>query len=81
MPVNKILGQKFPATKSLNIHQPNSLTNGPGKGIQDIHSWSDPFCESVVAILGLVVCGDLLSKDGEDSLGGVAGLKAGKERM
>jgi hypothetical protein len=25
--------------------------------------------------------GDLLSKDGEDSLGGVAGLKARKERM
>ena len=26
-------------------------------------------------------CGDLLSKDGEDSLGGIAVLKAGKERM
>jgi hypothetical protein len=29
----------------------------------------------------LVECGDLISKDGEDSLGGIAGLKVRKERM
>jgi hypothetical protein len=29
----------------------------------------------------LAECGDLVSKDGEDILGGFAGLKAGKERM
>jgi hypothetical protein len=34
---------------------------------------------SIVAILGLI--GGLLSKDGEDSLGGVTGLKRGKERV
>jgi hypothetical protein len=32
-------------------------------------------------ILRLAECGNLFSKDGEDSLGGIAGLKAGKERM
>jgi hypothetical protein len=49
--------------------------------MQDIHGRCDPFCEGVVAILGFTKCGDLLSKDGEDGLGGIAGLKAGKERM
>ena len=49
--------------------------------MQDFHSWYNPFCESVVVIMGLVECGDLISEDGEDSLGGLAGLKAGKERM
>jgi hypothetical protein len=54
------------------------MANGLGKRTQDIHGWCDPFCETVVAILALAECGDLLSKDGEDSLGGIAGLK---ERM
>jgi hypothetical protein len=49
--------------------------------MQDIHSGVNPFCESVVATLRFVECGDLLSKDGEDTLGGFAGLKAGKERV
>ena len=38
--------------------------NGLGKWVQDIHS---PICEVVVAILGFTECGDLLSKDGEES--------------
>jgi hypothetical protein len=46
-----------------------------------MYSRGDPFCESVVTILGLVERGDLLSKGREDSLGGMTGLKAGKERM
>jgi hypothetical protein len=68
-------------TECLGIHQPNALANGLGKRVQDIHGRRNPFCEAVVAILGFTECGDLLSKDGEDSLGGVTGLKAGKERM
>jgi hypothetical protein len=32
-------------------------------------------------ILGLVESRDLFSQDGEDSLGGIARLKAGKERV
>jgi hypothetical protein len=32
-------------------------------------------------MLGLAKRGDLLSKDGKDSLGGIAGLKVRKKRM
>ena len=49
--------------------------------MQNFHSWHNPFCESVVVVPRLFECGDLISKDGEDSLGGFAGLEAGKERM
>ena len=53
--------------------------------MQDIHSRGNPFRESVVVVIpGLVGCaaaGDVFSKDGENSLGGLAGLKVGKERM
>ena len=49
--------------------------------MQNIHSRPNPFREPVIVILGLVECGDLISKDGEDSLGGIAGLEAGKERI
>jgi hypothetical protein len=35
----------------------------------------------IVAILGLIELGILPSKDGEDSFGGMTGLKPGKERM
>ena len=63
------------------IHQPNTPANGCRKCVQNIYSRGDPFCESVIATLGLRECGDLVSKDGEDGLGGIAGLKAGKEWM
>ena len=49
--------------------------------MQDFHGRCDPFCEAIVTIRRSAECGDLLSKDGEDSLGGFAGLEAGKERM
>ena len=47
----------------------------------DIHGRGDPFCESIIVILGLAECRDLLSKDGEDGLGGIARLNPGKERI
>jgi hypothetical protein len=62
-------------------YQPDTTAKGSGKRIQDMYSWSDPFCETIVTILGLAECGDLLSKDGEDGFGGIAGLKTEKERM
>ena len=62
--------------KHPDIHQSNAATKSSGKRIQDSHSRGDPFCESVVTILGLVKRG----KDCEDCLGGIAWLKAGKER-
>ena len=46
-----------------------------------MHGRYNPSCETVVAILRLTECGDLLSKDGEDILRGITVLKAGKERM
>jgi hypothetical protein len=64
-----ILEQAFFTKKRLDTHKPNTLTKGFGKRMQDIYSWCDPFCEPVVTILGLAERGDLLSKDGEDSLG------------
>ena len=39
---------------------------GEEEGRQHIHGRCDPFCEFLVAILRLVECGDLFSKDGED---------------
>ena len=55
--------------KRPDIHQPNTTANGSGKGIQDVHGRGDPFCESVVTVLGSIKLGYSLSKDGEDSLG------------
>jgi hypothetical protein len=68
-------------TKYVDIHQPNALANGPGKRIQYVHSRDDPFRESIILIVGLIESRDLVAQDGEDSLGGVAGLKVGKERV
>ena len=76
-----ILEQTSFTTKHLDIHQPNALTNGGGKRIQYVHSWDDPFCEPIVSILGLIESRDLVSQDGKDSLGRIAGLKVGKERV
>ena len=49
--------------------------------MQDIHSRSDPRRETIVTILGLIEPRGLLPEHGEDSFGGITGLKAGKERM
>jgi hypothetical protein len=81
MPERQLLEQKSSTRKLPDIYQPNTPAKGGRKRIQDVYSRGDPFCESFVTILGLAERGDLLSKDGEDSLGGIAGLKAGKERM
>ena len=68
--------------KNLDIHQPNTLTKRVRKRIQDFYCRGDPFCEPIITILGLAERGgDLFSEGGEDSLGGIAGLKGGKERM
>ena len=73
--------QEFFPRKQIDIHQPNTLANRVRKRIQDFHSRGDPFCQSVVIILGLAESGNLFSENGEDSLGGVTRLKAWKERM
>jgi hypothetical protein len=75
------LEQTFFTTKYVDIHKPNALANGPGKRIQYVYSRDDPFGESIVWILGLIESRDLVSQDGEDSFGGVAGFKARKERV
>jgi hypothetical protein len=75
------LEHTFFTTKYLDIHEPNALTNGPRKRMQYVHSRDDPFRECIVLILGLIESRDLISQDGEDSLGGIARLKAGKERV
>jgi hypothetical protein len=77
----KTLDQTLFTTKYLDIHKPNALANGGGKRTQYVHSRDDPFRESIVLILGLIESRDLVSQDGEDSLGGIARLKAGKERV
>jgi hypothetical protein len=68
----KTLEQEFFTRKRLDIHQSNTLAKRGGKRIHDVHSRGDPFCESVVTILGLTERGDLISKDGKDSLGRIA---------
>ena len=73
--------QGFFPRKYVDIHQPNTLANRVRKRIQDFHSRGDPFCQTVVTTLGLAESGDLFSENGEDTLGGVTRLKAGKERM
>jgi hypothetical protein len=81
MPESGYKNRNFFTTKYPDIHQPNSLANGGGKRKKDFHGRHNPFCESIIAILGLAEGGDFLMKDGEDSVGGGAGLKPGKERM
>jgi hypothetical protein len=79
MPEKQVLEQKKIMRKHLDIHQPGTLTESRGKRTQDIHGGRDPFCESIIVILGLAERGDLLPKDGEHGLGGIAGLKPRKE--
>ena len=67
--------------RNIDPHQPNTLAKRVGKRIHHVDSRCDPFCESVVSILGLAERGNLLPKDGEDGLGGMAGFEAGKEWM
>jgi hypothetical protein len=81
MPEKKTLEQTSFTTKYLDIHQPNALADSGGKRIQYIHSRDNPFRESVVSILGLIESRDLVSQDGKDRLGRIAGLKVGKERV
>jgi hypothetical protein len=81
MPEKKTLEQTFFTTKYRDTHKPNALADGGGKRVQYVHSWDDPFRESIISILGLIESRDLVSQDGEGSLGGIAGLKAGKERV
>ena len=72
----RILHEETPDT-----HKPNTLANRVGKRVQHVYSRGDPFCESIVAIPGFAEPRNLLSEDGEDSLGGVAGFEDGKEQM
>ena len=81
MPDKKTLEWIFFTTKYAGIHKPNALANGCGKRVQYIDSRGDPFREFIVPILGLIESRDLFSQNGEDCLGGIAGLKAGKERV
>ena len=81
MPGEKPLERKFFTIKYHDIHKSNALANSPRKRIQYIYGRTDPFRESIVSILGLIESWDLVSQDGEDGLGGIAGLKAGKERV
>jgi len=76
-----MLKRKFSTTKYLDTHLSNTLANSCGKCKQYIHSRGDPFCQSVIAILGLIESRDSVSQDGEDGFGRVAGLKVRKERM
>jgi hypothetical protein len=81
MPEEKPLEQTSFTTKQLDIHQPNALANGGGKRIQYVHSRDDPSRESIASIQGLIESRDLVPQDGKDSLGRIAGLKVGKERV
>jgi hypothetical protein len=81
MPGNQILDWRIFVRKYRYIYKPNSPAKGSGKRAKDIHSRSDPSRKSIVAIPGLIEFGGLFSKDCEDSIGGIAGLKPGKEGM
>ena len=79
MPENNVKSETLYEKQRDDTHKPNALTNGGGKRIQYSHSRGDPFGKCIVLILGLIESRDLVSQDGEDSIGGSAGLKAGKE--
>jgi hypothetical protein len=81
MPEDQILERKIFMRRYPDIHMPNAAANGATNCRQEIYSRRDPFCESVVAVLRLSKRRNLLSKYSEDSLGGIAGLKTGKERI
>ena len=81
MPEKETLERTLFLKKHPDIHQPDDPAESAGKRKQDVYSRGDPFCEIIFTVLGLVKCGDLLSKDGKDSLGGIARLEGGKERM
>ena len=76
-PAHAFLNTPIPAK----IGQPNALANGSGKSIQYVYSRDDAFCERIFSILGLIESWDLVSQDGKDSLGRIAVLEVGKERV
>ena len=51
----------FPAA-----YQANSVSKSVRKGVQDSHSWVEPFCEPIVVSLESL---DLLVNDGENGAG------------
>ena len=67
--------------KHLDIHQPKTLAKRVRKRIENMYGRGNPFSESVIGILGLAGSGDLFSKDGENGLGGIVGLKGREEGM
>jgi hypothetical protein len=79
--LNKKLERLFFRTKYVDIHKSNTLASGGRKGIQYIDSRGNPFCEWIISILGLIESRDLFSQNSKNSVGGVAGLKAGKKGM
>jgi hypothetical protein len=58
-----------PLKKNLSMRLKGSISLSRLSRTSLVHSRDDPFREAIVAILGLIELGGLLSKDGEDSLG------------
>ena len=64
-----------------NTYQTDSPRDGGRKSVEDVDSWPQPLCQSLIATMRFVEFSNLLLKDSNDSSGGVARLQLGDKRM
>ena len=62
-------------------YQTDAAGNGGRKCVEDVHGWSQPLGQSLIAGLRFVKFSDLILKDGDDGVSRVAILQLGGKRM
>ena len=55
--------------------------NSGRKRVEDVHRWGQPLRQSVITTARFVEFLNLILKDGEDGVGGIARLKLGRKGM
>ena len=62
-------------------YQTDATGNGGRKCVEDVHGWSQPLGQSLIAGLRFVKLSNLILKDGDDGFSRVAILQLGGKRM
>ncbi len=78
-----ISGGSFEAyiSPSVETYQADALSKGGRKRAQDVHSWVQPLCQSLVVAASLVEFSNLILKHGKDGASRVACLQLGGKWM
>ena len=65
----------------METHQTDATGNSGRKCVEDVHGWSQPLGQSLIAAVRFVIFSDLILKDGDDGVSRVASLQLGGKRM